>query len=390
MKPQRFVLVARVGGALADLTRSHPGLTVEALPMGRRLLLTCRGPYPGDAVLAEFFGVEADALRSLGADGTRTVLLASLGHVDDLLGAAERTDAMVVPPLVWAKGDVRVTVLSPDHVAVQRVATLLGGATIQSRRYEPRTRKQAPEPGLLGPLTAGQAKALGAAVAQGYYESPRRVTTAEVANVLGVTRSTFEEHLRAAEGHVVRAMAPLVRLRTKDPTAAPEAALETFAHFSRELGLYVHLTMREGRVSAVHMDARKPRAGVPTEHPYLARILEQIAHGSDDLRDVPVELALGPFERRVVEALREIPRGTVLTYGELARRLGHPGAARAVGNALAKNPVPLLLPCHRVVPSTGGVGNYSGGEGGPTKERLLQQEGAWPRPARKGQRRLEG
>ena len=84
---------------------------------------------------------------------------------------------------------------------------------------------------------------------------------------------------------------------------------------------------------------------------------------------------LTPFTRAVLDQVRRIPRGEVRTYGEIARALGSPGAARAVGNAVAANPVPLLIPCHRVVRSDGRLGEYSGG-GPQVKARLLALEGA--------------
>jgi methylated-DNA-[protein]-cysteine S-methyltransferase len=70
----------------------------------------------------------------------------------------------------------------------------------------------------------------------------------------------------------------------------------------------------------------------------------------------------------------KVPRGTVRTYSWLARRVGTPKAARAVGNAMARNPVPFIIPCHRIVPESGGVGNY--GYGPKLKRRLLMLEGA--------------
>ena len=89
-----------------------------------------------------------------------------------------------------------------------------------------------------------------------------------------------------------------------------------------------------------------------------------------------VDLSLvGPFERRVLEQLRRIPRGQVRTYRDIARAIGHPGATRAVGNACAKNPVPLIIPCHRVVRSDGGLGGYSLRGGVAVKRKLLEQEG---------------
>jgi O-6-methylguanine DNA methyltransferase len=89
---------------------------------------------------------------------------------------------------------------------------------------------------------------------------------------------------------------------------------------------------------------------------------------------MPVDLGgLAVFERVVLEKLQEIPAGEVRTYTWLARESGRPAAVRAVGNAMARNPVPVLLPCHRVVPVQGGVGNYAFGS--EFKRALLEREG---------------
>lgn len=79
---------------------------------------------------------------------------------------------------------------------------------------------------------------------------------------------------------------------------------------------------------------------------------------------IPLDLdAVGEFRARVYRELCAVPAGERITYGELARRSERPGAARAVGRAMATNPWPLVIPCHRVVPAAGGVGNYAGGVG---------------------------
>jgi O-6-methylguanine DNA methyltransferase len=86
---------------------------------------------------------------------------------------------------------------------------------------------------------------------------------------------------------------------------------------------------------------------------------------------------LSEFEQAVLMKALEIPPGEVRPYGWIAKEIGRPGAVRATGSALAKNPVPLLIPCHRVVRSDGHIGNYS--LGGPrNKRRLLEVEGAQP------------
>ena len=77
---------------------------------------------------------------------------------------------------------------------------------------------------------------------------------------------------------------------------------------------------------------------------------------------VPVDLGdVNPFARRVYSALLTVGYGDTVTYGQLADMAGRPGAARAVGNAMATNPWPILVPCHRVLPVSGGLGSYAGG-----------------------------
>jgi methylated-DNA-[protein]-cysteine S-methyltransferase len=90
----------------------------------------------------------------------------------------------------------------------------------------------------------------------------------------------------------------------------------------------------------------------------------------------PVDWSLTPpgFSRRVLEATATIPFGSVSTYGHVARLAGSPRAARAAGNALHDNPIPIVVPCHRVVPSSGGIGKYGGQEW--RKAFLLDLEGA--------------
>jgi methylated-DNA-[protein]-cysteine S-methyltransferase len=94
---------------------------------------------------------------------------------------------------------------------------------------------------------------------------------------------------------------------------------------------------------------------------------------------LPYDLRLmrSPFRRTVLEALATgVHRGDTIRYGELAARVGNPKAARAVGTACATNPVPIVVPCHRVLPAAGGVGSYGGGPA--RKVQLLELEGALP------------
>ena len=108
----------------------------------------------------------------------------------------------------------------------------------------------------------------------------------------------------------------------------------------------------------------------------IARLLEIFLGGKAvdfSAADLDLEGMKG-FVRRTLMACREIPRGRVITYGGLAAALGAPGAARAVGNAMASNPFALIIPCHRVIRSGGGLGGFGGG-GPEMKRRLLEREG---------------
>jgi methylated-DNA-[protein]-cysteine S-methyltransferase len=96
-----------------------------------------------------------------------------------------------------------------------------------------------------------------------------------------------------------------------------------------------------------------------------------------DLSEVPIDMGGVPaFHARVYEVARLIPPGATLSYGEIARRLGEPGAARDVGEALGKNPFPIVVPCHRVLAAGGKLGGFSARGGVRTKLRLLEIEGA--------------
>jgi methylated-DNA-[protein]-cysteine S-methyltransferase len=104
------------------------------------------------------------------------------------------------------------------------------------------------------------------------------------------------------------------------------------------------------------------------------RELDEYFAGRRRAFDFAVDWSLtGGFRRRVLEATARIPSGHVTTYGALAAEVGKPSAARAVGNAVGSNPVAIVVPCHRVVPASGGVGNYGGGP--ERKAFLLDLEG---------------
>src|SRR5207253_9140282 len=106
----------------------------------------------------------------------------------------------------------------------------------------------------------------------------------------------------------------------------------------------------------------------------IARLRAYFAGSEDDFADVDLDLdELTPYGQALARALRDLPRGDVVTYGELAALAGRPGAARAAGTFCAQNALPIFVPCHRVVASTG-LGSY-GSSGVEYKRRLLALEG---------------
>jgi len=109
----------------------------------------------------------------------------------------------------------------------------------------------------------------------------------------------------------------------------------------------------------------------------IARIQALLEGAQDDLADLPLDMDGVPdFHRRVYAVARAIPPGEVLTYGEVARRVGEPGAARAVGQALGHNPFAPVVPCHRVLAAGGRSGGFSAEGGTLTKLRMLEIEKA--------------
>ena len=128
----------------------------------------------------------------------------------------------------------------------------------------------------------------------------------------------------------------------------------------------------KGPVAAARPDDERGPAST-----LLARASEQLAEyfaGTRTTFDLLLDAGGTAFERRVWDALRTIPYGTTLSYSELARRLGDPRATRAVGAANGKNPIPIIVPCHRVIGANGALTGFGGGL--DRKRWLLEHEGA--------------
>jgi len=137
--------------------------------------------------------------------------------------------------------------------------------------------------------------------------------------------------------------------------------------------------------------ARFPGRRLRRDPHALARVEREIRsylEGHRHVFSLGLDLSgLSHFQRRVLDAAQRVPFGETSTYSELARRVRRPRAARAVGNALRANPVPLVIPCHRIVRADGSLGGYSGLAAVAEKRRLLQHEAQASRP-RSGARKL--
>ncbi|TAJ42572.1 MAG: methylated-DNA--[protein]-cysteine S-methyltransferase [Reyranella sp.] len=109
----------------------------------------------------------------------------------------------------------------------------------------------------------------------------------------------------------------------------------------------------------------------------IERVLQLLKGEAADLADIPLDLEAAPeFHRKVYEVARTIPPGRTMTYGEIAKRLGVPHESREVGQALGRNPVAIIVPCHRVLGADGKMGGFSATGGVSTKRRMLEIEGA--------------
>ena len=142
----------------------------------------------------------------------------------------------------------------------------------------------------------------------------------------------------------------------------------------------VHLPESNAARSRAGLMRRFPAAAPAPPTPEVQCAIDAIAallRGEKrDLRELALDMeGLPAFNRRVYELARTIPPGSTMTYGEVARRLGSPGMARAVGQALGRNPYPIVVPCHRVLAADGRMGGFSAPGGVATKRKMLEIEG---------------
>jgi len=143
----------------------------------------------------------------------------------------------------------------------------------------------------------------------------------------------------------------------------------------------IQLPESSDAATTARLRRRRPRAreGTPTaEARHAIERMTALLRGERvGLDDVALDMEdVLEFHRRVFELARTIPAGRTSTYGEIAAKLGDPGSARAVGEALGRNPFPIVVPCHRVLAASGKLGGFSAHGGADTKRRMLIIEGA--------------
>lgn len=176
---------------------------------------------------------------------------------------------------------------------------------------------------------------------------------------------------RFAESAVARGLADVSYARTDSPfgsllLAASERGLLRVAFPEEDPEQVLERLSRRVSPRIVEVPAQLDRA---------RRELEQYFAGGRRSFELPIDWALvGPFGRRVLGAASRIPYGEVLTYAQVAAEAGSPRGSRAAGNALGANPIPIVVPCHRVLRATGALGGYAGGL--ERKRFLLELEGA--------------
>ena len=159
-----------------------------------------------------------------------------------------------------------------------------------------------------------------------------------------------------------------------------ESAQVCYTHYSSPVGELL-LTSSDGMLTGLHMSlhrggpAPRPKPEWGRDDPALRLAREQLkAFFAGELRafELPLRMTGTPFQEQVWEGLLTIPYGTTISYAELARRIGRPGASRAVGAANGRNPIGIVVPCHRVIGADGTLTGYGGGL--DRKEWLISHE----------------
>jgi methylated-DNA-[protein]-cysteine S-methyltransferase len=190
------------------------------------------------------------------------------------------------------------------------------------------------------------------------------------------TDAAIDNILRIARKRLARALAPIRRPVARIGVIESRLGRLLAAESLRGLVALTYLDSRDGKTTIAALkrkfdlvDDPETAAHIGAEiDRYLAGDREAIAH-----RPIDLSLVASAFQRRALTRLREVPPGSVVTYQGLAAAIGSPSSQRAVGTTMASNPLPIYVPCHRVIKSDGKIGNYGGGV--ERKLTLLRAEG---------------
>ena len=190
------------------------------------------------------------------------------------------------------------------------------------------------------------------------------------------TDAAIDNILRVARQRLNRALAPIRRPAARVGVIESRLGRLLAAESPRGLVALSYLDLSDGTVTITALKqkfdlvddpAAAARIGAEIER-HLAGNREAIAH-----RPIDLSLVASAFQRRALTRLRDVPPGSVVTYQGLAAAIGSPSSQRAIGTAMASNPLPIYVPCHRVIKSDGTIGNYGGGVA--RKLKLLRAEG---------------
>lgn len=156
----------------------------------------------------------------------------------------------------------------------------------------------------------------------------------------------------------------------------------TFSSYAKSLNKGWEISWNDKGITRFHFlssiqKGTKPKVSIPFWVGKIIVDVQKYFSGEwSDFSDVPIDLhSLSTFQKRIYAVTRTIPFGQVKTYREIAKEIGSPFSARAVGGALGRNPIALIIPCHRVIASNGSIGGFSASGGKKTKLKLLSIEG---------------
>jgi methylated-DNA-[protein]-cysteine S-methyltransferase len=151
--------------------------------------------------------------------------------------------------------------------------------------------------------------------------------------------------------------------------------MKKYYNYKTKIG-YLHIMEEDGKIVKIDFGYKEEKQFINEKSITISETIKQLEeyfHRQRKYFDIPIKLYGTGFQLKVWEEIRKIPYGATISYKELARKTGDEKAARAVGYANNKNPIPIIVPCHRVIGKNGDLGGYSGGR--ETKQNLLELEG---------------